>query len=96
MTDRIWIEMPVVRNGMPDGRVRPKYPVETNATIIYKDGKAYIDFKDAVVNEVMSGAISWFLLVNISSECATIPPKHQKTFLYLPIIHISADSYRLH
>lgn len=51
MVDRVWIEMPVVRAGEPDGRVRPKYPVETNATIIHKDGKVYIDFEDESARE---------------------------------------------
>lgn len=51
MADRVWIEMPAVRNGTPDGRVRPKYPVETNATLVHKDGKVYIDFEDESARE---------------------------------------------
>ena len=51
MADRVWIEMPVVGNGTPDSRVRPKYPVETNATIVHKDGKVYIDFEDENARE---------------------------------------------
>jgi len=51
MADRVWIEMPVVRNGTPDGRVWPKYPVETNATLVHKDGKVYIDFEDKSARE---------------------------------------------
>lgn len=51
MADRVWIEMPVVGNGTPDGRVQPKYPVETNATIVHKHGKVYIDFEDGSAQE---------------------------------------------
>ena len=51
MTDRAWIEMPVVPNETGDGWARPKYPVETSATLIYRDGRVYVAFKDETARE---------------------------------------------
>jgi hypothetical protein len=46
MTDTMWLEMPVVRTGVPDHRARPKYPVETNAFLVYQGEKVYVRFPD--------------------------------------------------
>ncbi len=47
MTDTLWLEMPVaVRTGVADDRARPKYPVETNALLVYQGEKVYVRFPD--------------------------------------------------
>jgi hypothetical protein len=49
MNDSAWLEMPIVRTGVPDHRARPKYPVETNAFLVYRDEKVYVRFPDDYV-----------------------------------------------
>jgi len=51
MTDRAWIEMPVVPNETGDGWARPKYPIESSATLIHRDGKVYVAFEDETARQ---------------------------------------------
>lgn len=48
MTDTMWLEMPTIRTGVPDDRARPKYPVETNAFLVYRGDKVYVRLPDDI------------------------------------------------
>jgi hypothetical protein len=42
---RTWVEMPAVSDD-PKAAVRPKYPLDVNALVIYRGSKAYLAFED--------------------------------------------------
>lgn len=51
MTGKVWIEMPAVQSETEKDRVQPKYPVLTNALLMYKEEKVYILFEEENARE---------------------------------------------
>src|SRR5215207_3427046 len=45
-TERAWLEMPAVADGPGPIAVRPKYPVDASALLIYRDANVYVSYHD--------------------------------------------------
>jgi len=45
MSTRQWFEMPIAGRDLED-RIRPKYPVENTALLVYQRDKVYVSFQD--------------------------------------------------
>ena len=51
MTSRKWVEMPAVFDAPTATAVRPKYPIDSSALIVYRGSKVYVVFEDERVRD---------------------------------------------
>lgn len=48
---RMWVEMPAVSGAPTASAVRPKYPLDVSAIVVYRGPKAYIAVEDEVAQQ---------------------------------------------